>query len=193
MEILVVIVIIGVIISAASLSMGVLGRDREAEEQSRRLWAVLLQAREECELQGLDVGMFVHGEGYEFLRFEPRVNRWLPIEYDQLFAPRALPEGLGFRLSLESKSVVLKPSAVDRTDPSDDKKYAPQILVLSSGDIMPFDLQIEREREPALWRVAALPDGDLRIEKRTGSEPWAIVTQTKPQEENPPKASNARL
>ena len=49
MEILVVIVVIGVIVSAATLSFGVLGKDREAEDQSRRFWAVLVQ---ECDELG---------------------------------------------------------------------------------------------------------------------------------------------
>jgi type II secretion system protein H len=183
MEILVVIVIIGVIVASATLSVGILGRDREAEEQARRLWAVLVQAREEAELQGLDAGVFIHGQGYDFLQFDPRQNRWIPIEDDKLFAPRSLPEGLGFRLWLESKAIVMRPSAVDRSDVSEDKKWPPQVLVLSSGDILPFELQIEREHQPAIWRVLSLPDGDVRIERRNGTDDWDIVAQTKPPQE----------
>jgi general secretion pathway protein H len=183
MEILVVIVIIGVIVASATLSVGILGRDREAEEQARRLWAVLVQAREEAELQGLDAGVFIHGQGYEFLQFDPRQNRWIPIEDDKLFAPRSLPEGLGFRLWLESKAIVMRPSAVDRSDVSEDKKWPPQVLVLSSGDILPFELQIEREHQSAIWRVLSMPDGDVRIERRNGTDDWDIVAQTKPPQE----------
>ncbi|RPH54665.1 MAG: prepilin-type N-terminal cleavage/methylation domain-containing protein, partial [Lysobacterales bacterium] len=40
LEILVVVVIIGVIVSAATLAIGVLGGDREVEDQTRRFWAV---------------------------------------------------------------------------------------------------------------------------------------------------------
>jgi general secretion pathway protein H len=183
MEMLVVMVIIGVIVATATLSVGILGRDREAEEQARRLWAVLVQGREEAELQGLDAGVFIHAQGYEFLQFDPRQNRWVPIEDDRLFAPRSLPEGLGFRLWLESKAIVMKPDAVDRSDPSEDKKWPPQVLVLSSGDILPFELQIEREHQPAIWRVLSLPDGDVRLERRDGTEAWDVIAQTKPPEE----------
>ena len=183
MEILVVIVIIGVIVASATLSVGILGRDSEAEEQARRLWAVLVQSREEAELQGLDAGVFIHGSGYEFLQFDPRQNRWVPIEDDRLFAPRSLSEGLAFRLWLESKAIVLKPNAVDRSDASEDKKWPPQVFVLSSGDIVPFELQIEREHQPAIWRVLALADGDVRIERRNGTDAWDVVAQTKPPEE----------
>ena len=47
LEILVVIVIIGVMVTMATLSIGLLGADREVEEETRRFWAVLRQARAE--------------------------------------------------------------------------------------------------------------------------------------------------
>lgn len=183
MEILVVIVIIGIIVSAATLSINVLGRDSEAEEEMRRLWAVLVQAREESELQGIDTGVFISEQAYEFLRFDPRENRWIPVQYDTLFAPRQLPEELRFRMWVESRAIVLRPGAqVDREDISEDKKWPPQIMVLSSGEILPFELQVERDAQDALWRLESRPDGDLRLERRDGTEPWQIVMQTKPSE-----------
>ncbi|HEY5807472.1 MAG TPA: type II secretion system minor pseudopilin GspH [Povalibacter sp.] len=183
LEILVVIVVIGVIVSAATLSVGVLGRDRESEDQARRFWAVLVQVREESELQGLDMGVFISAEGYEFLQFDTRENRWLPVEGDSFLAPRKLPEGLAFRLWLEKRAIVLKPVTVDRSDKDEDKKWPPQLMVLSSGDIMPFELHLERDGQPAIFRIEALPDNDLRLERRHGIEPWELVSQTKPPED----------
>lgn len=187
MEVLVVILIIGVIVSVATLSMGVLGRDSQAEEQARRLWTVLKQAREEAELQGLDGGMFVSAQGYEFLRYDGRNLQWVPIEGDKLFATRELPPGLRLRLWLESREIVLKPEVVDREDKDSQKKWPPQIIVLSSGEVMPFELQIEREGTEALWRVVVLPDNDLRLEQRIRNEPWQLVAQTKPPEDEDAK------
>jgi len=193
MEILVVIVVIGVIVSAATLSMGVLGRDSEAEDQMRRLWAVLRQASEESELQGLDTGMFVSAQGYEFLHYDGRNLTWVPIEGDKLFATRQLPEGLRFRMWLESREVVLKPEVVDRGDKDSQKKYPPQVMVLASGEIMPFELRIERDDTEALWRLVGQPDNDLRLERRTGNEPWQVIAQTRPpEEENDKRALDAR-
>lgn len=195
-EILVVVIMIGIIVAAATLSMGVLGRDREVEDQTRRFWAVLQQAREESELQGLDTGVFVSARGYEFLHFIPRLDQWMPIENDKLFAPRELPEGLRYRLWMESREIILKPDAVDREEKDNEKKFPPQLMVLSSGDIMPFELRIERDGAEALWRVVAQPDNDLRIEKREGVEPWQLIAQTKAPEEEDDKgskrAANAR-
>src|SRR5262245_6013100 len=100
-EILVVIVIIGIVASMATLAIGVLGRDRQVEEQTRRFWAVLQQAREEADLQSLDIGVFVSDNAYEYLRFDQRRGAWQPIYDDKLYERRELPEGLRFRLWLE--------------------------------------------------------------------------------------------
>jgi general secretion pathway protein H len=222
-ELLVVIVIIGVIVSMATLSVNLLGRDSEVEDSAKRLWAVLQQTREESELQGVNVGLYVSAEAYEFLRFDTRQNLWIPISDDKLYATRKLPEGLRLRLWMDSREVVLKPDLPERTDEdedenglSDEKKAEaelpealrtidrdtppktqsnpPQIVVLSNGDVMPFELQIERDRTAALYRVQALPDTDLRVERRDerNMQQWMIVSQTRPPEDERERQANAR-
>jgi general secretion pathway protein H len=223
LEILVVVVIIGIIVSMAMLSVNMLGRDTEVEDQAKRFWAVLQQTQEETELQSLNVGVFISAEAYEFLRFDQRQNLWIPISDDKLYATRRLPEGLRFRLWLDSREVVLKPALPQRTDEDEedeqetdeDKEEAelpealrtidrdkppktqsdpPQIVILSNGDIMPFELQIERDRAPAAWRLQALPDNDLRVERRDekNSRDWLIVSQTRPPEDTREVQANAR-
>jgi general secretion pathway protein H len=194
LEILVVVVIIGVLVSAATLSISVLGRDREVEAQSRRLWAVLRQASEEAELESRDVALFVSAGEYEFLRFEQRRGEWGLIVDDKLYAPRELPEGLRFRLWLDGREIVLKPTPPNRGDKDEHKKWPPQIIVLSNGDIMPFELRIERDNADALWRVVALADSDLRIERHDDGGQWTMVRQTKPppEEDDRRRVANAR-
>jgi general secretion pathway protein H len=195
LEILVVIVIIGVMVTMVSLSLGVLGADRETEEETRRFWAVLRQAREEAELQAIDVAIFVGTSDYEFLRFDTRRNEWQPIVEDQLYAQRTLPDGLRFRLWLENREIVLKPGLPDRSKKDESQKFPPQLTVLSSGDVVPFELHIERDSAPALWRLTALADGDLRVEQRRNDREWALVVQTKPppeDEQSKERVSDAR-
>jgi general secretion pathway protein H len=183
LEILVVIVIIGVMVTMVSLSVGVLGADRAVEDETRRFWAVLRQAREEAELQAIDVAIFVGASDYEFLRWDTRRNEWLPIFEDKLYAQRSLPEGLRFRLWLEGREIVLKPGLPDRSQKEEHQKYPPQLTVLSSGDVVPFEMHVERDGAPALWRLTALADGDLRVEQRRDDREWALVVQTKPPED----------
>jgi len=184
LEILVVIVIIGVMVSMATLSIGLLGADRQSEEEARRVWAVITQAREEAELQAIDLALFVGATDYEFLRFDTRRNQWVPVIDDKLYAQRALPEGLRFRLWLEGREIVLKPALPDRSKKDENEKSPPQLTVLSSGDVVPFELQIERDGAPAMWRMTSLADGDLRVERRKDERDWVMVVQTKPPPEN---------
>jgi general secretion pathway protein H len=185
LEVLVVIVIIGVMVAMVTLSFNVLGPDRETAEETRRFWAVLRQAREEAELQSMDLAVFVGATEYEFLRFDTRRNEWQQIADDRLYAPRALPEGLRFRLWMESRELVLKPGLPDRSKKDENEKWPPQLTVLSSGEVVPFELHIERDAAPALWRMTAHADGDLRIEQRKqmGND-WVVVAQTKPPPED---------
>jgi general secretion pathway protein H len=194
LELLVVIVIIGVMVSMVSLSIGLLGGDREVEEETRRFWAVLRQAKEEAELQSLDLAIFVGATDYEFLRFDTRRNEWQPIVDDSLYAQRALPEGLRFRLWMEGRELVLKPGLPDRSKKDEHEKWPPQVTVLSSGDVVPFELQIERDAAPALWRMTSLADGDLRIEQRKDDREWVLIAQTKPppEEQSKERVSYAR-
>jgi len=179
LEILTVIVIVGVIISVATVSVGVLGRDSEMRDQAERVWAVLTQAKEECELQGFDVGMRVGLQSYDFLRFDSQLQAWLPIQNDDLFAARELPEGLRFRLWIEGREVILseRPTeALDAneeeqgdsehsTESDEDDEPPPQIMVLSSGDVNSFEMQLEREGADARWKVFSQPDGKIDAEQ----------------------------
>jgi general secretion pathway protein H len=194
LELLVVLVVVAIMISMATLSFGVLGRDRQAEEESRRFWTVLQQAREEAELQAEDLGIFVSADSYEYLRFEPRRDEWLVIEDDELFAQRRLPEGLRFRLRVDARQIVMQPDLPNRGDKDENKKWPPQVMVLSSGEVMPFELEIERESAPSLWRVTGLADNDLRVEKRDERSGWGPVLQTKqtPDDKRDTRVSSAR-
>jgi general secretion pathway protein H len=179
-EILVVVVIIGVIVAAATLSGGILGRDREAEDETRRFWAVVQQAREEAELQSLDVAIFVSATSYEFLRYDQRAVDWIPMADDRLYIRRTLPRGLRFRLWMDAREAVLKPTPADRSQLDEHQKWPPQIMLLSNGEVMPFELRVERDDTDALWRVVALPDNDLRVERRESQNEWITLAHTKP-------------
>jgi general secretion pathway protein H len=194
LELLVVLVVVAIMVSMAMLSFGVLGRDRQSEEESRRFWVVLQQAREEAELQAEDLGIFISADSYEYLRFEPRREEWQLIEGDELFAQRRLPEGLRFRLRVDSREIVMKPDLPNRGDKDENEKWPPQVMVLSSGEVMPFELEVERDGAPSLWRVTALPDNDLRVEKRDERSQWGPVLQTKesPDEKGATRVSSAR-
>jgi len=181
LELLVVIVIIGIITSVASVSVNVLGRDNQVEEQAKRLNAVISQVREESEMQARDIGLFIERDGYLFMRFDSRRQSWVEIDNDQLLARRELPGGLENRLWLEGREVILKThdeltalnkhaattsnlSAKDAVTRQAKDSRVPQIGILSSGDLSPFELRMEREGTMFSWHLLGKPDNSLTVE-----------------------------
>jgi len=186
--------IIGIMATVVTVSVGALGKDREMEDTAERLWAILQQAREESELQGFDIGLRVGAQSYDFLRFDARQQAWLPVIDDDLLYPRDLPEGLRMRLWLEGREAVLAahPASaaeeeeippeevttkasddpagdVDETtiadEPDKKKEVPPQIMVLASGDVNAFEVQFERDGTTVRWRLLSNPDSTLTVEE----------------------------
>jgi general secretion pathway protein H len=193
LEVMVVIVIIGVLVTITTIAVGALGRDREVEDESRRFAALLTQAKEEAELQGRDVGVMVDRRGYKFYMFEARGQTWRTIKEDDFYSPRELPEDLHIRLWMEGREVELpETSPEDPPEKTADEEQAeedrglqprteglgavdrgpvPQITLLSSGEINQFELRIDREGTDHIWRVLTKTDNTLTAEEYDENRP----------------------
>ena len=65
-------------------------------------------------------------------------------------------------------------------------------MLLASGEISPFEVEIERDAAQALWRVIGTADNNLRLERRDATSRWEIVAQTNPSEEEESRPSARR-
>jgi general secretion pathway protein H len=193
-ELLVVIVIIGIILSVATLSMGVLGRDNDIEDQAKRLKAVIEQVKEESELQGRDVGLLIEKDGYLFMRYDYATQHWQFMNNDDMTDYRQLPAGLQMRLWLEDREIIVNThqenqELLSRSSSSSSSSQSsttdigyqsntasntssstmkddvmPQIMILSSGDISPFELRISRDQSDFSWRLIGSDDSTLTLD-----------------------------
>ena len=171
-EILVVVVIIGVISAMVLLSFGILGDDRDLQTQARRLVSLVELSLDEATLQGRDFGLEVMREGYRFVELDPVLERWNEVVGDDLLRPRSLQEGMEFDLYIEDRRIVLKEQAADTGADEDEgerekeriEEYAPHILILSSGDISPFNLNILRDVDRSLITISLAAGGEFEIE-----------------------------
>ena len=137
-EIMVVVVIIGVVAALMVLSFTLTGRDRELEKESDRLFALFTYAREQAELQTREYGVLFQDDGYEFLSYDVRRAIWRSVPDDEALVARRLPEGLGVKLTVEARPVVL-------TRPKDARDKTPQVMIFSNGDLTSFAATLERE------------------------------------------------
>ena len=137
-EIMVVVVIIGVVAALIVLSFTLTGRDRELEKESDRLFALFTYAREQAELQTREYGVLFQDDGYEFLTYDVRRAIWRGVPDDEALVARRLPDGLGVKLTVEARPVVL-------TRPKDARDKTPQVMIFSNGDLTSFAATLERE------------------------------------------------
>ncbi len=134
LEIMVVIAIIGVLFSLASLSIGSNdGKKMEAEAQ--RLSALIQLAGEEAIINTREMILEVGQNQYQFLVLGE--EGFAPMDADNaVFRSRELPEYLSIELELEDQKV-------DFTQLESDD--LPKIGIFSSGEMTPFVINIVRE------------------------------------------------
>ncbi|MBA3564017.1 MAG: type II secretion system minor pseudopilin GspH [Gammaproteobacteria bacterium] len=162
LEILVVAVIMAIVAAATLLSVGLVGDDREMVREADRLVALIDLAAEDALLQGREVGLLLEPAAYRFFVFDALTNRWLSIEGDDLLRARELPEGGRFELAIEGRKVVLD-EHVQKDDAEED--FAPQIMILSSGQMTPFEIDLERDIEDYRFTITGEANGETEIEK----------------------------
>jgi general secretion pathway protein H len=121
-------------------------------------------ANDEASVLGREYGLELSATGYRFVEFDPLLNRWYEIIGDELLRPRELEPGIEFDLFIEDRRVLLENELItltpaepepeqgddedEQVERRDDKEskllndYEPHVLIMSSGDVSPFELRI---------------------------------------------------
>ena len=149
-EMMVVVVIIGIMINYAVLSFGNISPADQLNTEASRLRSLLEVAKEEALLRSSIIGVDILEDGYDFLRLDE--GKWQPIN-DEMFRSRKLPDDV--RLVL-----------VAGQPPGDDKdQRTPEIILLNSGEMTPFDLKITSPDSDDYYRLTGGETGDLTLDK----------------------------
>ncbi len=128
LELLVVIVIIGIILTFATLSIHQSDAKSQMTEAAQRLAAVLTLASQEAILQGQEMGVYFEQTGYRFYRLES--DAW-QIQED-IMRPYVFQSCIEAQLEVEGESVVLESTV----------KKIPQVVLFSSGEMTPFTITL---------------------------------------------------
>jgi general secretion pathway protein H len=159
LELLVVVAIIGLLVGAATLSLGALGNDREMEQETRRLGSMMALLNEEALMQTRDYGIRFTETGYGFLVFDYTQAKWVEPLTDELLEPHALQPQLVLRLFLDGREVQLERNfeSLDADEPQ------PQVMVLSSGEVTPFRIELMRDGNDGRYELEGALDGTVTI------------------------------
>jgi general secretion pathway protein H len=159
LELLVVVMIIGLLVRAVTLSWDVLGNDREIEQETARLRGVIDLLHEEALMQSRDYGVMFTATGYRFYVYDYRELKWVEPPNDRLLAQHNLLPQLSMSLVLDGREVPLVPDF----DSQDIENAEPQIMLLSSGEVTPFTLEMTRAGIDGRFELTAELDGKIAV------------------------------
>lgn len=168
LELLAVIVIIGIIVTFASLSIGNRALDDRLEAEARRLEQLLRLAEDEADLKGIAIGLVFSKDGYRFLASDASAN-WADYAQSGVLRSRPLLQPFFTELRIEGRLIPpvatgagspAAPAGKTGTDGEDDDeatRLKPQVLLLPGGQMTPFTLDLKAPDYPSYFRI----EGDL--------------------------------
>lgn len=171
LELLVVVTIIGLLAGAVLISTGTVRADRELEREARRLASLIELAREESIMQSREHAILFVPTGYRFYVFDYQTGRWTEPPGDALLGAREFDKAIELEeLLVEDRSLVVDPASLRSDDDDDDDDDGddapqPQVMILSSGEMTPFEATFLQESIDARITVSADLSGMLTITK----------------------------
>ncbi len=173
-ELLVTLVVIGIAVGLVLLNTNVI-RDKPLTETALTdLAAQVALARDEAALQGRNFGVRFYPDGYEFLDLDPDTGAWTTISDDELLARFTFEDDLLPSLFVEDRRIELEPP-VDAEDDDEEELIdafgnvieraaeVPHILILASGEVTPFEFELEMIGSDDYMRLEADFFGDMEM------------------------------
>lgn len=149
LEVLVVLLIVGIVASFAVLAVGNRSLDDRLTLEARRLNQLIHLASDTAVIQSTQVGLIVNAHDYRFVAL--RDGKWVPFPAPGPLRPRKLPEPLTAVLHTDGLNM---PEASRKALGGEDNP-PPQVLILSSGEMTPFRLEVDAAGADAYYRIDA--------------------------------------
>ncbi len=151
-ELMVVIVIMSIMLSFLVISIGGGERDKSLQDEAKRITALIKLAAEQSLLQSIEIGLLADEESYQFLKQDG--EQWVPLPENN-FRKRTLPQEIQFELI-----------SVDHAPPPEQlEKPIPQILLLSSGEMTPFEFEIRGDDIDYYFSLTGSAMGQLSLQQ----------------------------
>ena len=167
-EMMVVLIIIGIIVSVMVISVKTDDIQEHMELELNRMYTLLNLAREEAILQGQVMALAIGEDRYRFEIRDQEKNKWTPIQDDRVFRERMTVPGTVFALVIDDqekktkKDFKLKLSSEPDDETPEDDEFQ-RVLIEPSGEINPFELILRKEDESLELKLVMDADGELKI------------------------------
>jgi len=153
LELMVVLVIVGIILSFVGLSGGGDSRAEQMQREMQRLAALIELASEEAVMRSEQLAIRFGETDYEFMILAE--GEWQSLSDNPPLRPRELPQGIELRLELEENP----PPGLKAEDAE-----SPQVFLLSSGEMTPFILTFSAPQSEQSFQISASLLGRLELE-----------------------------
>ncbi len=173
---MIVIVIIGVLATFATLSIGNRSLDDRLEAESKKLEQLLRLAEDEADLKGVAIGLSFGVDGYRFLAIDNKRN-WVDYAQSGVLRSRTLLPPFYPELRVEGRLVPPAKEAPDsapqkasakssEADDKEAKKLQPQLLLLPGGQMTAFSLDLRAPSYASYFHIEGDALGRVTRERR---------------------------
>jgi general secretion pathway protein H len=116
---------------------------------------------EEALMQSRDYGLMFTETGYRFYVFDYQQLEWVMPQADRLLEPHALRPLLSMTLLLDGREAQLERDFEAHDQSIEDP--APQVMLLASGEVTPFTLELRRDGTDGRFELTAELNGDVQV------------------------------
>lgn len=174
LEVLMVVLVVGILSAVVLLGLNPGGPERRLNDEAERLASLLSLASSEAVMQNREYGLSLGEAGYRFICLDEKTQRWSPCAEDSLFREYELPEGLEVRVLSDRRLQLPGARTSSQSLSLEEQKAAelqPDVLLLSSGEASPAELEIRVADDPSL-RVEVRVDeiGRVKWGEQIGQE-----------------------
>jgi general secretion pathway protein H len=159
LELMVVLVLIGIIFSFATLSMRGDDLAELMEREAQRLEMLLAVASDEAVLRGDELALYVEDNGYEFMTL---VQDGWQVPDDGMLRRYDMPADIRLELDLGDELPTPAPEQDKETD--EQATEQPQIFILSSGEMTPFTLTFSSGGSLKYYQIITTLLGNISLE-----------------------------
>ncbi|MCG6200098.1 type II secretion system minor pseudopilin GspH [Psychromonas antarctica] len=153
LEIMLVLLLMGMISVGVMMTMPEhIISEEDISWQAQRFNTVLQFAEDEALISGIELGVFFEDNSYQFVFYDYPSKKWLAVISDQLPGKVELPESIQLEyllsgsvwdeiVSNEQDDFIDNDYLVEIEGDSELPNLTPQVYIMSSGEVTPFELQ----------------------------------------------------
>lgn len=174
-EVLFVVLVVGVLAGVTVLNFDMNSPQQILGREAQRLQRVLAAAAEEALFQGAEYGLLLGEEEYQVMKFDAQAQQWRQSDAP-IFQTRRLPGAVDLVLEMEDRRFSPEQAEGVKTWPGGQQDgeeqgggeragMAPQVLLLSSGELTPFEIYLGAGNGAWAYRVVGDGIQAIRLEE----------------------------